>query len=120
MDNLRDIVRRHVEKQTLRLFLQDECGSTSSEEKERLLNNLRSLGAIDSEVDNILNVFLHNIEVNSPRKKRRKWWSFAYASLNAILTALITYTAKQDYWIIVGGLAFSLVLVHGIFIHFNE
>lgn len=120
MNNLRDIVRRHVEKQTLCLFLQGRYDSTSSEEKERLLNNLRSIGTIDSEVDNILNVFINNIEANSPRKKRKKLWSFANASLNIILTALITYTAKQDLWTLFGGLAITLIVVQGINIIFND
>lgn len=120
MNNLRDIVRRHVEKQTLNMFLKGRYETTPVEEKERLLNNLRSIGAIDSEVDNVVNIFVNNLEARSPRRRRRKSWSFAYASLNVILTALITYTAKQELWPLVGCIAATSVIVHGIFIFFNE
>lgn len=120
MLNLRDIVRRHVEKETLRLFLEGRYETTSSTEKQRLLSNLRSIGAIDSEVDKILDFFAMDIEKNSPRKKRRRWWNFAYACLNVILAALITYTARQDLWSMTGCLAFSSIVVHGIFIYFSE
>ncbi|MCL6611048.1 MAG: hypothetical protein K6T66_05845 [Peptococcaceae bacterium] len=117
---LRDIVRRHVENQTLRLFLQDKYDSASFEEKDRLLNNLRSMGTIDTEVDNILNVFINSVEKKSVRKKRRKWWTIAYAGLNVILTTLISYASKQDLWTLVGGLAMIFILIQGINIFFNE
>lgn len=120
MTNLRDIVRRHVEKETLHRFLGTKYPHTPEQEKARILDNLRKISDLDQEVDKILKVFCDDIERHSCRRKRRKYQNITYAGSNLVLTILIAYAVDNVLWPFVWGLAALSLVFHGLFVLWGE
>lgn len=109
MSELRDIVRRHVEEQTLQQYLGAGYSATPYEEKQRLLGVLRTRGEIDREIRKIVNAFLEELEQDSPKKKQRFWGNIALLVVNLVCTAMISYAVNITNWTLV--FAFSIVLL---------
>lgn len=112
-NNLRDIVRRHVEIETLKDFLGDEYDSAGEDKKERLLDVLRSRGEIDREVDHIIDVFYKEIEENSDKKSKRKNIRLIYSILSIAFTIGISFGVNKEYWVmtVILGLVNIVVII---------
>lgn len=115
MSNLRDIVRRHIESETLR-----ELSGHSSEAQDQMLEMLRREGHIDRKVQEVLDAYLRDIEQNSPIKKKRKYSKAVYAIVVGILTALIAYSVNETKWPIVWGLVAVQSIISIAYIFFIE
>jgi hypothetical protein len=112
VNNLRDIVRRHVEEETLREFLGENLQTTSIDEKQRLLEILRKRGEIDREVELILNAFQAEIEQNSPAKRKRKITTAIFSGIYLILTIAIAYAVNEKAWVFVSILAVLNIILY--------
>lgn len=109
--NLRQIVRNHIEIETLKEYLGSRYLSVTVQEKEELLNTLRNRGEIDREIENVLNAFLHEIQKNSPDSRKRKIKAAIFAALNLLLTIGIAYAVNETAWVFVTLLAIANVVV---------
>ena len=116
MIDLRDIVRRHVEEQALKEYFKDKYEGIIQEEKNSMLDFLRSKGHIDRGINNILNVFLEEIEKGSNKKKQRKILSILFVVINLIVTPTISYSVNNEYWPIVIGVSALFLLFSIIYI----
>jgi hypothetical protein len=118
MSNIRDIVRRHVEAETLKDLLEGSYESTSDEEKNRLLDKLRSRGEIDREIESILRAFV--VDIDSPKRKKRKQLKFIYAGLSLLLTTFIGYAVNSTNWVFVAILTIVLLAINGVFVFYAD
>ncbi|PWI54872.1 hypothetical protein [Sulfoacidibacillus thermotolerans] len=118
MGNVRDIVRRHVELETLKDLLGVRFEDTSDEEKNRLLDKLRSRGEIDREIESILNAFL--VDIDAPRRKKRKQLKFIYSGLGLLLTTFIGYAVNVTSWVFVAILSIVLLAINGVFVFYAD
>ncbi|MFC4769461.1 hypothetical protein [Effusibacillus consociatus] len=109
MSDLREIVRRHVEEETLKQYLGEGYAATPFPEKQRLLDVLRTRGEIDREIRRIVNAYLEELEQDSPKKKQRFWGNIALLIVNLVCTAMISYAVNITNWPVV--IAFSVVLL---------
>ncbi|HDR4517382.1 TPA: hypothetical protein QCQ26_001860 [Bacillus cereus] len=82
MNNLRSIVRRHIEEETLQQFLQANYATTSAAEKQRILTFASD--TIETKVQQILNAFLEEITQSSPERKKAR----RYQVFSAIITLI--------------------------------
>jgi hypothetical protein len=115
MSNLRDIVRRHIEAETIAGLSDFEEG-----QQHQILEMLRREGQIDRKVQGILDIYLKEIEESSPRSRTRKTKLAIYAGLNVLLTILIGYTVNKEYWIMIWLLAAVNIMINIYFIFYNE
>lgn len=107
MSNIRSIVRKHQEEQSLRAYLRNKYDTTSDAEKKRLLEFVKD--QIESEVDSILNAFIRDVQKGSPERKRRNKLALVNLIITAIATPGIAYGVNLENWIMV--ILFSLVLL---------
>ncbi|PWA04494.1 hypothetical protein DCC39_18860 [Pueribacillus theae] len=117
MSNLRDIVRRHIESETMQEW---ELSGHSNEQKIQMLDYLAKEGLIDKKVDSILDAFRDEIEKDSPRKKRQRRNKAVYAILNLILTTLIAVAASSGNWFFLWGMAVVSAVIHVYFTIYSD
>jgi hypothetical protein len=115
MSSLRDIVRRHIEAETL-----NSLSSVSPEERPTVLDMLRKEGHIDKKVQEVLDVYLKEIEENSPVIKKRKIKLAIYAALNLVLTIAIGYAVNEKLWAVIAFLAVINVIINIFFIFWGD
>jgi Flp pilus assembly protein TadB len=121
MGRLEYFVRRGVEEEALKDFLEGEYETTDREEKERLLNKLRQRGDIDREVNATIKDFQSRVtEVNEKAENRKrtikKIKNSAFAILNGILTTLIAFAVNKEVWPFIWGLVALFVVLQIVFI----
>lgn len=120
MGNLRDIVRRSEEDQTLRSYYKDKYAVTPDSEKEKTLDFLRSEGLIGKKVDRILDTFSKDLEEGSGRKRKRRILSIVYSFANFVIAGGFAYAVKKEDWPI-AGVVLCVFLVVAIFYNtFND
>lgn len=114
MSELRDIVRRHVEKETLRDLYGDDISKVDEEEKEKKLEFARRRGLIDEEVDKIINAFLGD-ELKPKRKKR-----LVYTGISFVITVLTGVSVNNESWLFLGLVGILYLLVYGFFVFMDD
>ncbi|ARK29708.1 hypothetical protein [Halalkalibacter krulwichiae] len=117
MSNIRDIVRRHIESETIKEL---KTKGIPDPNISSVLEVLRKEGHIDKKVNGVLDAFRDEIEKESPRKRKQRWNKGFYAILNLALTILIAVAVNNEVWIFVWGLAAINVIVHLYFTIFTE
>lgn len=94
MNNLRAIVQRHVEEQTLRQFLNEDYPTTSEQEKQRILDFAREM--IENNVQRILDIFLTEVTQNSPERRKAKNEKMLIAFITLIATTGIAHAVNLE------------------------
>lgn len=94
MNNLRAIVQRHVEEETLRQYLDVDYSTTPAEEKLRILDFAREM--IESKVQQILDVFLTEVTQNSPERKKAKKLHIFTAILTIIASTGLAHAVNLE------------------------
>lgn len=114
MNNLRAIVQRYVEEETLRQFLDVDYATTSAEEKQRILNFAREM--TETKVQQILDIFLTEVTQNSPERKRAKKLHIFTAILTLVATTGIAHAVNLENmgYITVCGLVLLAVQIYPI------
>jgi hypothetical protein len=115
--NVRQIVRKHVEEQSLREYLGSKYDSTSIREKNKFLKHVST--TIDGQVELILKSFVEDIKKGSPESKKRIKTAVLTLIVTAITTPAIGYAVNVENWIFVGVLSIVLAIVQ-IYNVFNE
>ncbi|WP_100400617.1 hypothetical protein [Bacillus sp. FJAT-44742] len=95
MTNLREIVRRHTERETKEALMARKGSEVIA---DSILEELKSQGNIDKEVDKILDAFREEIEKDSPKAKRKKKYRFYYLGGNLFTTTGIAISVNQEAW----------------------
>lgn len=107
--NVRQIVKKHVEEQSLREYLGSKFESTSQREKNKFLKHVSS--TIDAQVDLILKSFVEDIQKGSPEQKKRKRIAILTLATTAIITPGIGYAVNIENWTFVWILSIVLGIV---------
>ncbi|MBR0592075.1 MULTISPECIES: hypothetical protein [Bacillus] len=93
---VRQLVRKNVEEQVLLELLGDNYLSTPQEEKDRISSGDRCRELIDTNVDKIINAFLHDIQKGSADVKRAKRYNIFASAMNLILSAGLAHAVNLE------------------------
>lgn len=115
--NVRQIVRKHVEEQSLREYLGSKFDSTPIREKNKFLKHVST--TIDGQVEVILKSFVEDIQKGSPESKKRRNTAVFTLLVTAVTTPAIGYAVNVESWIFVWVLSIVLTIVQ-IYNVFNE
>jgi hypothetical protein len=118
VSNLREIIRVHVEEQSLREYYQAGYASTSTHQRDRTLGFLRSRGLIDQEVQKIVDGFIS--QVDKKNRKRRRLLNIGLVAINILVTPLIGYAVNEKQWTYVWGISVLFLLISVFYIILND
>lgn len=97
-NNLRTIVRRHIQEKSLGDFLGDKYETTPEEMKDNYLRAVED--SVEREVDSILSEFIEDTRKGSSESRKRKKRSYLVLAVTVICTTGITITVDQENWIV--------------------
>lgn len=110
-ENIRVILRKHIEEESLRKFLGNKFDSTHHQTKKKYLKGMED--AIEAKIDTILSAFISQMQSTSPEVKKRR----SLAIINIIVTALaqvgIGYGVNVEGWIFVSIISLMLLAFQG-------
>lgn len=105
--NIRVILRKQLEEETLQKMLEADYDSTPDDVKTRMRNQMAEI--VESKIDNILNAFISALQNSGPEVKKRKYLTI----INLVLTALtqigIAYAVNTESWFFVTVLALIIL-----------
>lgn len=110
-DNIRVILRKHLEEESLRKYLGNKYESTHHQTKKKYLKGMED--AVEAKIDSILNAFILQMQSTSPEAKRRK----NLAVINIFVTALaqvgVGYGVNEEAWVFVSIISAMLFVFQG-------
>jgi fatty-acid desaturase len=107
MSNLREILIKVQEEETLKELLLDKYSEATEEQK---LHYLSFLGdTINRGVDKLIREEVDNFNENTPLKKKNKNLTYLFVVSNVVLTILITYAVNLEAWTFVWGIGVLMV-----------
>ncbi|MFF2449384.1 hypothetical protein ACFVSW_20280 [Neobacillus sp. NPDC058068] len=115
--DIREIVKRHVEEESLKGFLAENYDLTDATEKQKILDFAKEM--TDRKVKNILDTFLEDIMRGSPERKRKRIFKLFSAIITLLSSGGLAHAINLEnvgYATICG----SMLLIVQIFAIFNE
>lgn len=109
MKNLRDIVRSHIEAETLKEYLAGDYDTTSINEKHKLLELISD--TVTRQVDMILKAFVQDIQEGSPDKSSRRKLKVLFAILAIIASTGLAFAVNDNNMLFTTIFAMSILVV---------
>ena len=109
MKNLRDIVRSHIEAETLKEYLQGNYDTTSITEKHKILELISD--TVTRQVDMILKAFVQDIQEGSPDINSRRKLKVLFAFLVIIASTGLAFAVNDKNMLFTTIFAMSILVV---------
>jgi hypothetical protein len=115
--DIREIVKRHVEEESLKAFLAGNYDTTDAAEKQRILDFAREM--TDRKVKNILDTFVEDIMRGSPERKRAKITKSVFAIITLLSSSGLAHAINlENMWY--AGICGMILLIAQLYSVFSE
>jgi len=115
--DIREIVKRHVEEETLKEFLDADYDKTDDAEKQKIVKFAGEM--IDNKVKKILDTFVEDIMRGSPERRRQRISKIVFAAVTLLSSSGLAHAINLEnmwYALITG----AILLIAQVYPVFNE